>query len=90
MRGNNVKTVRCSEIVYDTDGQEVDLPSTLTVEIDCDAGLEETLADLISDRTGFCVISLNYQAYCPDCDNADPTCMPGLDCDTCGGSGWVS
>lgn len=33
---------------------------------------------------------MSDRKHCPDCDNADPTTMRGLDCNTCGGSGWVA
>lgn len=44
-------------IKYDTDGEEIDLPKTLTItvpeEIEND-DVEQYLSDEISNRTGFC------------------------------------
>lgn len=50
------RTYKASGIIYDTDGVAVaDLPDTLTVT----AENEEGVADAISDRTGWCVESIN-------------------------------
>ena len=64
--------ITASEIQYDTDGVSVEhlrnegayLPDTLCLEVDWD-GTEEgshTIADAISDVTGFCVLSFNFNA----------------------------
>lgn len=50
------RTYKATGIVYDTDGVAVtDLPDTLTVT----AENEDGVADAISDRTGWCVESIN-------------------------------
>lgn len=53
---------RVFDIDYDTDGQDVDLPSELIFEAD---GIEDPaseLADLVSDKTGWCVNHFEFQA----------------------------
>ena len=66
--------VNVSEIEYDTDGVSVEylreqgayLPDALSVEVDlvnAEDGLPE-IADAISDVTGFCVLSFQFQARC--------------------------
>ena len=67
-----MKSFLCTNIKYDTDGQRVRLPKTLTVVLDEDltenewAGIsefeiEERLADAISDETGFCVDRFEFE-----------------------------
>ena len=53
--------VKAFNIVYDTDGLKVRLPKTLAFEVDSDFSPEYDLADLISDHTGWCVVSFNYR-----------------------------
>lgn len=47
-----------SNIKYDTDGEEVDLPKTLTITVPDDivdeVEMEEYISDEISNITGFC------------------------------------
>ena len=43
------------DINWDTDGETVDLPATMVVEVDS----EDDIADAISDATGFCHNSFN-------------------------------
>jgi hypothetical protein len=47
-----------SDIKYDTDGEEVDLPKTLTITVPDDivdeVEMEEYISDEISNITGFC------------------------------------
>jgi hypothetical protein len=45
-----------TKIKYDTDGEAVTLPEMLTITADT----EEEIADVISDETGFCVMSFSY------------------------------
>ena len=51
-------TYTVSEIEYDTDGEEVDLPEILTIKVPNDCVNEEEvylyISDEISNRTGFC------------------------------------
>lgn len=46
-----MKLFKATGIVYDTDGEQVTLPTTMTVECE---GIEE-VADAISDETGWLV-----------------------------------
>lgn len=65
--------VKVTEIEYDTDGVSVSylrdqgayLPDELNVEVDlqnAEDGYPE-IADVISEVTGFCVLSFQYQAF---------------------------
>lgn len=59
-----MKTLRCSYIKYDTDGQELELPTTLTLTVESDLtdfDLEDALADQISNRTGWLVESFIFE-----------------------------
>jgi hypothetical protein len=61
-------TYKCTEIQYDTDGEDVDLPTEIQIELserevsddDDDANIEELLAAAISDETGWCVESFRW------------------------------
>jgi len=66
--------VLVTDIVYDTrdicdghqwDQNELDLPSEMTLVIEGDVDIEdeiaEEIADAISDKTGWCVGSYNYE-----------------------------
>ncbi len=52
---------RVHEIEYDTDGEQVDLPSELVLELGDDADPSLELADAVSDRTGFCVKAFQFE-----------------------------
>lgn len=56
-----MRTVNFYNIDWDTDGEEIDLPTDviLTVDEDIDVFLEG--ADLLSDEYGFCVNSFSFQ-----------------------------
>lgn len=47
-----------TDIVYDTDGEDVDLPSKMEIEvpdtIEDPVDIDEFISDKISDETGFC------------------------------------
>ena len=54
---------RVYNIKYDTDGLKVDLPKELFFEVNRDDfDPEFELADLISDKTGWCVFGFDYKA----------------------------
>jgi len=53
--------VKVTGIVYDTDGESVDLPSEMIVEVDGIIDIDQEIADAISDKTGWCVGSYNYE-----------------------------
>jgi len=48
--------VTAYNIRWDTDGEEIDLPRTVHVELEAedDEELEDLVSDELSDRTGFC------------------------------------
>ena len=48
------------DIAYDTDGENVDLPKEMTLDLEDGAEPSLELADLISDRTGFCVEAFRF------------------------------
>ena len=43
------------KVIWDTDGEEVDLPSKVKVPVDIK---DEEVADWISDKYGWCVLEL--------------------------------
>jgi hypothetical protein len=52
--------IKVTNIVYDTDGESVDLPREMILDVD---NVEDTdeIVDMISDRTDWCVTSYNYE-----------------------------
>ncbi len=52
--------VRFFDIVWDTDDQDVDLPSTHEAIVDADFDTDEEGADLLSDQFGWCVKSFEH------------------------------
>ena len=53
--------IRAFNIRYDTDGQKIKLPKKIVFDVEDDFDADEELADLISDETGFCVFSCEYE-----------------------------
>lgn len=53
--------IRAFNIKYDTDGQKIKLPKKIVFDVEDDFDADEELADLISDETGFCVFSCEYE-----------------------------
>lgn len=50
-----------TDIEYDTDGEEVDLPTTLEIPVPNDEeNIEDFISDKISDLTGFCHFGFNF------------------------------
>jgi hypothetical protein len=58
---------RAFNIDFDTDGEEIGLPTELVIEMDDDADPNLELADAISDKTGWCVNSFEFEKL-----DADP------------------
>lgn len=48
---------RAFNINYDTDGEDINLPYEVFVEVE----QEDDICDAVSDETGFCVFSLQYE-----------------------------
>ncbi len=48
---------RAFNIEYDTDGEDIILPYSVFVEVE----EEDDICDAVSDQTGFCVFSLQYE-----------------------------
>jgi hypothetical protein len=61
--------IKVTDIVYDTDIDDdssqfvlnSDLPSEMIVEVDGIIDIDQEIADAISDLTGWCVGSYNYE-----------------------------
>ena len=62
--------IKVTDIVYDTrdicdghiwDQNELELPSEMILEVDGVIDIESEIADAISDKTGWCVSSYNYE-----------------------------
>ena len=56
--------VKVTDIVYDTDGivsTEMNLPSEMILIVDGSLDVESEIADIISDKTGWCVEGYNYE-----------------------------
>jgi hypothetical protein len=54
--------IKVWNIVYDTDGKKVSgLPKKMILDIPEDADLDSDIADIISDKTGWCVFSFDFK-----------------------------
>lgn len=55
--------VRISDIVWDTDGEAVDLPEEVTVDTAAEGidDVDAQMADWLSDKYGWCVTSFTSQ-----------------------------
>lgn len=54
------RTIRAFNIKYDTSGTAKP-PAVFFFEVDAAFDAEDNLADLISERTGWCVLSCEYE-----------------------------
>jgi hypothetical protein len=61
--GGHSQTVLVYDITWDTDGEDVDLPSEATLDIDGenDEEIRDQIADKLSDQTGWCVGSFDFR-----------------------------
>jgi hypothetical protein len=55
-----MRRIRFTNIVWDTDGEELDLPTETTLAVESDADLAD-LADVLSDEYGWCVMSFDHE-----------------------------
>jgi hypothetical protein len=62
--------VKAFDITYDIDLENIrevnaarSLPHEIMFEVEDDFEPEDDLADLVSEKTGFAVITLNYETY---------------------------
>jgi hypothetical protein len=56
--------VKASNIIWETDGQEIELPNELQVEVEeglTDFEIENELCEKLSDITGWLVIGFDYE-----------------------------
>lgn len=61
-----MKTYRISNIKWDTDELEIDLPTDFLISVDIKEGateleIEEKISDSVSDEYGFCHFGFNYE-----------------------------
>ena len=56
-----MRTVNFYNIDWDTDGEEIDLPTDVILTVDEDVDVSLGGAGLLSDEYGFCVNSFNFQ-----------------------------
>ena len=56
-----MRTVNFYNIDWDTDGEEIDLPTDVVLTVDKDVEVSLEGADLLSDEYGFCVNSFSFQ-----------------------------
>lgn len=68
MKNKDTTKFRCKKIKYDTEGQKVKLPTTMTIEMGNDElelldeeELVDELGDAITTETDFCVLSFEYE-----------------------------
>jgi hypothetical protein len=57
--------IRCFDIVWDCDDEEIDLPSSVVIDVEDEEGeyafVDTAAADALSDRFGWCVESLSVE-----------------------------
>lgn len=58
--------IKVTDIVYDTesDGEihtDLDLPTEMIINLEGDVDIEDEIANVISDKTGWCVQGYNYE-----------------------------
>lgn len=70
-------------IKWDTDGEDVDLPTELIIDVPSDEVLEEELDDYLSDEisnvTGFCHFGFEYNLIINDSNFMCVNCGGGFD-----------
>ncbi len=60
--------IRCWDIVWDTDGEDADLPREVVIEVDDEVWAEgsvtaeEAVSGALSDKYGWCHTGFNYEA----------------------------
>lgn len=55
-----MKKYQITQIVWDTDGEDIDLPTEMIAIVGGDSP-EDELSDYLSDNTGFCHFGFSYQ-----------------------------
>ena len=56
-----MRKINFYNIDWDTDGEEIDLPTDVILTVDVDVKVSLEGADLLSDEYGFCVNSFSFQ-----------------------------
>jgi hypothetical protein len=56
-----MKNIKVTNIVWDTDGEDVDLPTSLEIKVPKNLDVENELSDLITQKYGWLISSLNYR-----------------------------
>jgi hypothetical protein len=68
-------SIRVTDIVWDTDGDGVDLPTEMVVDTAAE-GIEDPdteIADWLSNKFGWCVNGFQYEAIALDQESGVPT-----------------
>ena len=53
--------VECSDIEWDTDGENIDLPKTVRIMLESSENVGSDVVDRLSDTYGWCIKSLKYK-----------------------------
>lgn len=53
--------VECTDIVWDTDGEKVDLPQTVRLMLESAENAGDVAVERLSDTYGWCIKSLNFK-----------------------------
>ena len=59
--GSNMKKYKATDIQWDTDGEDVDLPTEVTFEMEDDEDPSVDGANAISDKIGWCLFGFNFE-----------------------------
>ena len=80
-----MRNIRVLDIKYETDGAKVALPKELEFEVEDDfTDNNDTVADLISEKTEWLVKSFSYYVECGNCERPATHSAAGIDrCDRC-------
>lgn len=52
---------RVTDVRWDTDGEQIDLPTEFTVELELSEIVEDLLGDWLSDTVGFCHFGFEFE-----------------------------
>lgn len=67
---------RISNINYDTDGEDVDLPTEMEVRVPEDLekdAIQEFLSDYVSGETGYCHLGFSFEKVDPEATPPSPS-----------------
>lgn len=58
--------VRCHNIEWDTDGDDVELPTEVVLMVEGDVDMEYAGADILSDIFGYCIFGYEFEVVQED------------------------